>query len=427
MTIYYAKAAGSVLAANAWNTAADGTGTDATFADGNAAGHTLDLNALAMTSPTGTTLTCTLLRSGATNAGGTLTPTGTLTIVGTVSNSHTSTSGMLIVGAGDNLTITGPGSGVAVTNTSTGYAIVITSTGVVSITNTGATACEAGASSGTGRCVSHGGTGTGSLTITADTVLTVGAGNSGPAIVFSGTGSTSQLTGAVTGNGTGCLYAAGGTLTLTGTPTINAGYLLRVTTGTFVMDGVPVTTGLATVLSTNSTGGTVTWTGSRTLAAATDCNWGILVGATLNLTSLALACSGRIFIGYSSGTLTLGSGGTLAQINLQSSAACAAILGSAHSGAIVGPSVPSAADTRYGITRGYPSDSGAAVTGTGDVAGQGTLQIPNSGTPTGTEDATSDACVVSGKTYGSTPRTGSAATGGGGGAPVFGGNMVRRV
>lgn len=58
--------------------------------------------------------------------------------------------------------------------------------------------------------------------------------------------------------------------------------------------------------------------------------------------------------------------------------------------------IVSAADLRYGVVVG-------SVTGT--------LQMPNSGTPTGTQDATSDACVVSGKTYGSPERTGSAATG----------------
>lgn len=56
-----------------------------------------------------------------------------------------------------------------------------------------------------------------------------------------------------------------------------------------------------------------------------------------------------------------------------------------------------AANTRYGVT-------------VDDVTGD--LQIPNSGTPTGTQDATSDACVVSGKKYGSPERTGSAPGGG---------------
>lgn len=56
-----------------------------------------------------------------------------------------------------------------------------------------------------------------------------------------------------------------------------------------------------------------------------------------------------------------------------------------------------AADLRYGKT-------------VDDIAGA--IEMPNSGTPTGTQDATSDACVVSGKKYGSPQRTGSAAGGG---------------
>ena len=59
---------------------------------------------------------------------------------------------------------------------------------------------------------------------------------------------------------------------------------------------------------------------------------------------------------------------------------------------------PSAADVRYGVQTQNTT---------------GTLEIPNSGTPTGTQDATSDACVVSGKKYGSPQRTGSASAGGG--------------
>lgn len=70
---------------------------------------------------------------------------------------------------------------------------------------------------------------------------------------------------------------------------------------------------------------------------------------------------------------------------------------------------PAAADVRYGVQYANPS----ALT-------TGLIEMPNSGTPTGTQDATSDACVVSGKKYGSPQRTGSA-SGGGGGARIIGG------
>lgn len=59
---------------------------------------------------------------------------------------------------------------------------------------------------------------------------------------------------------------------------------------------------------------------------------------------------------------------------------------------------PGAASVLYGVNVGVT---------------QGTFSVPNSGTPTGTADATSDNCVLSGKNYGvSNARTG---TGGGGG------------
>lgn len=67
-----------------------------------------------------------------------------------------------------------------------------------------------------------------------------------------------------------------------------------------------------------------------------------------------------------------------------------------------GGTFPAVANTRYGVTYGA---AGIEYTGL--------LEIPNSGTPTGTQDATSDDCVVSGKKYGSPQRTGTAAGGGG--------------
>jgi hypothetical protein len=58
--------------------------------------------------------------------------------------------------------------------------------------------------------------------------------------------------------------------------------------------------------------------------------------------------------------------------------------------------VPDAADVRYGTSVGTTT---------------GTLEMPNGGTPTGTQDATSDSHVKSGSKYGSPQRTGSAASG----------------
>lgn len=69
---------------------------------------------------------------------------------------------------------------------------------------------------------------------------------------------------------------------------------------------------------------------------------------------------------------------------------------------------PTAANARYGVTFG-----GLGATA-GSKALTGAIEMPNSDSPTGTQDATSDACVVSGKKYGSPQSTGSAAGGGGG-------------
>jgi hypothetical protein len=126
---------------------------------------------------------------------------------------------------------------------------------------------------------------------------------------------------------------------------------------------------------------------------------------------LVLTTSGRFTVlkCSSSGSITT----TGAAINNQSSAALAMCWGSDISSIINNPTVPAQADVRYGVSRGYPGD------------GAGLLEIPNDGTPTGTQDATSDDCVVSGKKYGSPQRTGTAVTGGG--TPVFGGMAQRRA
>jgi hypothetical protein len=75
------------------------------------------------------------------------------------------------------------------------------------------------------------------------------------------------------------------------------------------------------------------------------------------------------------------------------------------------PVVPAVANVRYGITFGDASSL------------TGLIEMPNSDSPTGTQDETSDACVVSGKKYGSPQRTGSAA----GGGYTYGDNSADKV
>ena len=65
------------------------------------------------------------------------------------------------------------------------------------------------------------------------------------------------------------------------------------------------------------------------------------------------------------------------------------------------PLLPAVANARYGVQFGA---NGTEFTGL--------IEMPNSSAPTGTQDATSDACVVSGKIYGSPQRTGSRVVGG---------------
>ncbi len=427
MATYYAKNAGSVLAANAWNTTADGSGTDTTFADGDATGHTLDLNNKAMTSPTGTTLTCTLLQSGATNAGGTLTPTGTLTIAGKVKYTHTSTSGMIIVGTDATLTVTcslGAGHN-AVENTSTGRAIVISGSGALVVSNSGGTAL-AQTSTATGACVQSNTSGTIDIT---GALTDAGTGTLLNGVLFVQGSGAVTVTGNVTSSGAvlydtyGSIGAYGPAVTITGNlRSTNANSRpLSVMAGTVTLDGNISGPGwsVKVVLS-----GTFVWTGNRTIAASEDCRI-YLDGATAtcNLRTasakLTLANSGSFMLIRQNGTLnTADAGAGAASIVNQTATSYAAMsnVTDAQRAIITGASIPSAADTRYGVTRGWADGGTAATAGCGVAGGNGLLEIPNSDAPTGTQDATSDDCVVSGKKYGSPQRTGTAAGGGGGGS-----------
>lgn len=288
----------------------------------------------------------------------------TLTLTGNpaITYSGTNTSGFFRVSA-NKLTIThdqGAGT-VAVSATAAGHAIVLSGSGSCDVSNSGGVALK---NSAGGRAFSGA---TGTSTITGEVTMTAAA--TGPA-----------------------LRVLGGTVNLTGAPTFAA--------------GVVVGGNVAPVWVSS---GTLNWTGAVTIgsgvyAAVAISNTGVLV-----LTGLSCALTGQLAIIYVAGTLTIDTG----RVNLQTATAQCAVLGAANTNLIVGASVPSAADTRYGVTRGWPSGSTDATTGGGVVGGNGLLEIPNSSSPTGTQDATSDACVVSGKIYGSPQRTGSAAGGGG--------------
>jgi hypothetical protein len=443
VTLYAKNATMNWDDANAWNTAADGSGTDYTNPQ-NGGGNTYicDLNGAAKTISINVAVSVDQIRQGVTTGGGKIAiPNGTaatitvasangfygdvfssvtwgtgtcsLTINGSVTYAGTSTSGMIPYTTSQTVTVNG-----RVTNSSSGYALGGTGSGALTISNAGGTAVTA---SGSGRVVNH--TSTGSLQVSGD-ILSSGAGY-GVRILgnctWSVTGNitTSGLSSSC-GVGSASASAAG---TITGTIS-GGGISVECNNGSVSVVGNMSSSGSG--VSVTLAGGTLTWIGSRTLSAAADCRIS-LSGGTLALANgtgaLSLANSGTIAIYKTGGTLTTTSGANTASIANQSATAYASIIGGsdANKAIITGASIPSAADTRYGVARGWADGGTGATAGCGVASGNGLLEIPNSSSPTGTQDATSDACVVSAKKYGSPQRTGSAA---GGIAGIIQGNMT---
>lgn len=354
----------------------------------------------------------------------------TLTLTGNpaISYSGTNSSGFIRVTAGT-LTIThdqGAGT-VAVLSSSSGTAIARTSTGAVSLSNSGGTAAKL---TGTGRVIyDNSSSSSAGLTITGN----IESAGNGTAISLAWDGSHS-ISGSVIASDGIAINVASGTLTWTPGSITRSGANDRAG-GIHVSGGTLTITGSWSTADTSTggdlycavfriTSGTINWTGAATLAASANAVL-FMHGGTVNLATasakLALANSGSLCIIKMAGTLnTADAGAGAASIANQSATSYAAIPGGtdAHKAIITGASIPSAADTRYGVTRGWAAGGTDATTGCGVAGGNGLLEIPNSGTPTGTQDATSDACVVSGKKYGSPQRTGSAS--GGGSTPFIG-------
>jgi hypothetical protein len=331
----YAQSAGDWDKVNNWDTTAGGGGTDYTDPQDGTDAFTCDCNGFIIN----LNKTVVVTKIQATAAGGGIkvpdstaatvgaaagiktlisssyngamvtwgTGTCSLTLNGSVAYSGTNTSGMIPVGGSQTLTIqnTGGAGTTSVSNTSTGYAIVTAGTGILVVSNSGGTALNETSS---GRCVSAAGSGT--YTITGDITVT----NNGYGIMGGSSSASSTVTGNLScSNANGaCLRPMSGTVTIAGNLSASA-------------DGV--------VLNVN--GATVVWTGARTLAAATDCRI-VLQSGVLDITSLVLTNSGRFLVQYVGGTLTVGAGGTLAQINNQSHAAQGCVLGTAAD--IVNPS-----------------------------------------------------------------------------------------
>jgi len=392
MATWYAKIAGDWFAENAWNSTAAGDGSDATAPL--TAADTADLNGKAMTTTNGSSITQALVQA----ATGTLTPTGTLTINGSVTYSGTSTGGMIIYGTGATLTIL---SGT-VTNSGAGRCLVGSGSGVLVVNNNGGTAL----SNTAGQCVHHGSTG--AYTITGD------VSSDGDAYQAYCIQIAAAATGSVTGNLTHSGAQTGvqqekGTITFTGNVNATDGIGINVYSGTLVFAGNAKSSGDAEAIRVAY--GTCNWLGNRSLAASDGC-YILQQAGTFNLATasdkLTLANSGTLVIFKIGGTLnTADAGAGAASIVNQTATSYAAILGGsdAQKAIITGPTLPAAADVEVASgTYGYA----------------GGLLTPAFVVPL-EED------VELAVEYGAAAEFTGTLAAGGGGAPVFGGHVVRRV
>lgn len=412
MAVFYKIGAGNFDDANGWSTNPAGPGdTTATDSGGGvyivgAAGNTLDLNGVAVT--LNQSVTAALIQaSGAT---GNLAVSGTRVINANVTYSGTNTAaGMITIAAGTNLTING-----LTTNSSSGYALSQTLSGILTASNVGSTVLN---STGSGRCLSS--SGTGAITISGN--IECGTGY-GVVLGSSSAGHSWSGNGSVTAAGYP-IYQSAGTLTWTpgsGTSAAVSGTgssVVTVAGGTLIIAGNVSTSATSTSVSTMIApilvrGGTLQYTGSRTLAASADCEITLRTGGTINLATataaLSLANSGTFVIRVHAGTLnTADAGAGAASVVNQTTTSYAAIVGvgAANKAIITGPTLPAAGDV----------DSTAAQFGYAAALVTPTLVVP------------AEAEVEDGVGYGAggTEFEGTLAAGGGG-VPVFGGHVARR-
>jgi hypothetical protein len=347
-TPLYAHAAGDWDAVDAWNDAQNGLGTHYTNPqNGTPPGVTYIciLNSLAMHANLDITVDAIQAPAG---------DTGTLTIEGTrvinvgatdgIVYTHTSTSGMIIVPTGTNLTINGQ-----IVCAAAGYVVVTAGTAVISIVNAGGTAISV---TGTGRGISSGG---GNFSVTG----IINCSNTGYA-VYNASASTGH---SFDGNfimGANSMYGirmTAGTVTWTpqaGTASVaqaggTAGMYLS--GGALVVDALIYTTnvvGFATPILI--AGGTMTYIGDFTLADGQNCEITVTSG-TLHLATVAnnlvLTNSGTFVVRNMAGTInTADAGAGAASIINQSATSYAAIIGgtAANKARIIGPTLPAKED-----------------------------------------------------------------------------------
>lgn len=384
--------------ANKWNTAADGSGTDYTNpANGGGTTYLCDLNAknvaLNVGGSVSPTITVDQIRTGATNAGGTIgvgnsgapilnlgnggiTPsyagamvtwgTGTcsLTVNGNATYSSTYTSGAFPTGASQSLFING-----LLTNTSSGYAILESSTGIVGVVNAGVTAVS---NSSSGRAIDM--EGSGALTLTGN----VANSGSGTAVRVNSSSANHAFTGnvSITSSGIGFQVNAGtvswtpgsGT-SLTNAATSSSVYAMAVTGGALFINGSPTTVNNSNGAWTSAlyvNGGTLQWSGARTIAAGAeleiDCASGAIQFANATA-ALTLTNSGTFVLRKSTGTLTYTAAGGTASIIRATETSYCAMPGctDAEKAIITGPTLPTA---------------GNVLTGSGTFGYAGSVQTP---------------------------------------------------
>lgn len=301
--------------------------------------------------------------------------TQVLTINGSVAYSGTSTAGMLTYGTNQTLTIqnTGGAGTVSVTCSGTGYCI-LGSSGSCTVSNSGGTACL---SSGNGVALRATG-GSGNEYITG--LISSTSGGTGVQWHSGGTSSTFAGTVSSSGTGTGLSLDSGVKTWTPGTGTSSsctgaALYGVTITAGTVKIAG-----NLSTVQTSNTAnrsgaiilqGGTVEWTGERTLAANTECSFYVRTG-TLNLATaseaLTLENSGTFNIENKAATLTMTAAGGTASIVNQTPTSYATIIGGTETqrGYITGPTIPAEEDVETAVEYGYEGDLQ-----TGTLAGGG--------------------------------------------------------
>ncbi len=327
--------------ATAYTSAGDGDWTNAATWDGGdtypQAGDTAAIGTGHDITADAATITCTTITVAGT---GTivLPNASTRTITANITNNGTATTGAIPMAGSQTLTVNGKS-----TNTSTGYLYALGTGATLALANAGGTVAE---NTGAGRLLN----GVNGAYSTVGLVTSSGTG----ATLFHQTNQACTATGGVAGASGNVVQTNGGSgvLTITGD--------VELTGAVFVVNGASIAVDGKIEGGIRITAGTFTWAGSRTLAAGENCGFW-LQGGTLDITSLALSNSGRFaIINSGGGTLTVGSGETLAVITNQTSTAQAALVGDL-SVSISGLTLPATTAVKAGTSFGFV---GAPQTGT---------------------------------------------------------------